>query len=273
MSTQKTFDINDSFREMADYFHKYGYIKISNAVPTDTLNKLRTDLRNVNNKNNKTNLGEKRHTVHKCFFENSPAMVDYISNAKLIDFIQYIIADVPTTHQGGNSLSAHLIHNNAFIVPVGGRGQAPGWHTDDPLQNIILPPGMKLPDSVKLPVMVCTAMIWLSDCEYPENGPTYVVPSSHRFGQLLDRDLADSLGIPACGKAGTAVLVNNQLWHRGCENKSLLPRETIQLTFGRRIIGHKFKTIMNYHMPDHVTRNKSDKIKERFGFLQGGAYS
>jgi ectoine hydroxylase-related dioxygenase (phytanoyl-CoA dioxygenase family) len=273
MSTQKTFDINDNFREMADYFHKYGYIQIKNAVEHETLFKLKSDLRNLNNKNNRPNIGDKRHIVHKCFFENSPTMVEYISTSKLCDFMQYIIADVPTSHQGGNSLTAHLIHNNAFTVPAGGRGQAPSWHTDDPLQNIILPQGMKLPDSVKLPVMVCTAMIWLSDCEYPDNGPTYVVPSSHRFGTLLDSVLADKLGIPACGKAGTAVLINNQLWHRGCENRSLIPRETVQITFGRRIIGHKFKSIMNYHMPDHVTRNKSDKVKERFGFLQGGAYS
>jgi ectoine hydroxylase-related dioxygenase (phytanoyl-CoA dioxygenase family) len=93
------------------------------------------------------------------------------------------------------------------------------------------------------------------------------------FGRVVDNELAEQLAIPACGKDGTCVLINNQLWHRGSSNTSTIPRDTLQLTFARRIIGHKFKSIMNYHMPEHVYKNKPDSIKERFGWLQGGAYS
>lgn len=71
-----------------------------------------------------------------------------------------------------------------------------------------------------------------------ENSPTTI--------ELIDSsilyDFAEQL-------AGTCVLINNQLWHRGSANTSEVPRETLQLTFARRIIGHKHKTIMNYHMP------------------------
>ena len=73
--------------------------------------------------------------MHKCFFENSQATVDLVSNSKLYDFAHHVISDIPGNR--GNSLVAHLIHNNAFIIPPGGRGQAPSWHTDDPLQPII----------------------------------------------------------------------------------------------------------------------------------------
>jgi ectoine hydroxylase-related dioxygenase (phytanoyl-CoA dioxygenase family) len=273
MDETPCFDINSNFRTMADFFHKNGYIKIENALDANTIKLLKTDLYKLNSKVDNTKKGERKHVVHKCFFEYSPTMVDFIVKSQLCDFMQYIIADVPTSHQGGNSLTAHLIHNNAFSIMPNGRGQAPNWHTDDPLQNLILPVGMKLPDSVKLPVLVCTAMIWLSDCLSPECGPTYVVPGSHRSGQLINRDTADKFGIPMCGKAGTAVIVNSQVWHRGCENNSNIARDTVQITFGRRIIGHKFRSIMNYKMPEHVTRNKTDKEKERLGFLQGGAYS
>jgi ectoine hydroxylase-related dioxygenase (phytanoyl-CoA dioxygenase family) len=116
-------------------------------------------------------------------------------------------------------------------------------------------------------------MIWLSDCDTPENGPTWVVPGSHRWGQQVDALVAEELGIPACGKAGTAVLINANLWHRGCANTSNIPRHTLQITWARRIIGHKFKTIMNYQMPPHVTAGRSELLKERLGWLQGGAYS
>lgn len=30
---------------------------------------------------------------------------------------------------------------------------------------------------------------------------------------------------------------------------------------------------MNYYMPEQVYKGKTDKLKERLGWLQGGAYS
>ena len=204
---------------------------------------------------------------------NSPAVVDLIADSKLYDFAHYVIRSNPTDRPNSNSLTAHLIHNNAFIVPPGGRGQAPSFHIDDPLHNIIIEGDEYLPPNIRLPVLVCTYMIWLTDCETESNGPTYIVPGSHRFGKMVDPNLAESLAIPAIGKAGTAVLINSQVWHRGCANTSDQPRETLQLTFGRRLIGHKFKTTMNYQMPSHVLHNKPKHVLERFGFLEGGAYS
>lgn len=141
------------------------------------------------------------------------------------------------------------------------------------MQNVIIPEGKVLPEWIKLPVLACTWMCWLSDCDKPENGPTWIVPCSHRFGKIIDVNLAEKLAIPACGKAGTCVLINNQVWHRGSENTSNIPRDTLQLTFARRIIGHKHKTIMNYIMPEYIYKGKSDIFKEKLGWFQGGAYS
>jgi ectoine hydroxylase-related dioxygenase (phytanoyl-CoA dioxygenase family) len=274
---------DNTFREMADFFHENGYIKIDNSISPEIINDLKQDLYKAEN----NGAGQKRsgkaskkgsndlvkHNMHKCFFENSPTTVDLIESSKLTDFAQYLIRDVPTEYAKGNSLQAHLIHNNAYSVPPDGRGQAPGWHVDDPLQQVIIPEGFNLPSFVKLPVLLVTYMIWLTDCETPENGPTFVVPGSHRSGTMIDKEQAEKDGIPMCGKAGTAVLVNCNLWHRGCKNSSKVPRETLQLTFGRRIIGHKFKTIMNYNMPPHVTKNRNEETREKLGFQQGGAYS
>lgn len=201
-------------------------------------------------------------------------MVGLVKNSAIVDFVQHIIGDVPGGR--GNSLRAHLIHNNAFVVPPGGCGQAATWHTDDALQSIILPPGETLPDSVKLPVLAVTCMCWLSDCTLPENGPTHVAPGSHRSGRVVDPELAERFAVPACGPAGTVVIVNNQLWHRGCANTSTVPRICMQMTFGRRMVGHKFGNIMNYQLPQNLTRDlqkATAAAKERFGFLGGGAYS
>ena len=282
MNNIERFDLtNCDFKKASDFFYVNGYIILDNALSNDIVEKIRTELYAVHKNYQATKKlivkkgyeKGKRHDVYKCFFENSPTTVDIIENSKLTDFAQYVIGDVPGSRPESNSLTAHVIHNNAFIVPPEGRGQAPSWHVDDPLQQIIVPTNYSLPPNIRLPVLVCTYMIWLSDCDTPANGPTYVVPGSHRFGRVVNSIEAEKMGIPMCGKAGTAVLINSNLWHRGCENKSNKPRETLQITFARRIIGHKHKTIMNYNMPSHVYEGRSDKLKERMGFLQGGAYS
>lgn len=272
--------ITRDFAGWAAFFHKNGYIILNNALSEDMLKRLRVDLAKAQDKV-KTRHGKGkeggaggRHVVHKRFFEQSKATVELVADSVLSDFAQYLIQHVPRVERkGDNSMTAHLIHNNAFVVPPRGRGQAPGWHTDDPLQQVIIPKGKALPEWIKLPVLVATYMIWLSDCSTPENGPTRIVPTSHRWGCVVDSEEAEKQCIAACGPAGTAVLVNSQTWHRGSENTSTVSRETLQLTYGRRIIGHKHGSIMNYVMPDHVVAGKSDATKQRFGFLEGGAYS
>lgn len=281
MSTERFNLEKDSFTKMADFFYTNGYVILDNALSPEMIKNLKNDLYSVynNSQDSKSDKDKKklaknnRHEVYKCFFENSPSTVDLIENSKLTDFAQYVIKDVPDSREGNTSLTAHVIHNNAFIVPAGGRGQAPTWHVDDPLQQIIIPANYSLPSHIRLPVLVCTYMIWLSDCDTPENGPTYVVPGSHRYGRIINVNEANENGIPMCGKAGTAVLINANVWHRGCENKSSVPRETLQITYARRIIGHKHKTIMNYQMPSHVYEGRSEILKKRMGFLEGGAYS
>jgi len=281
MATE-SFDLqNTDFKKMADFFYTNGFVILENALSPEMLTDLRNDLNSADShfksaqsvKDAKKYEKSCRHKVHKCFFENSTATVDLIENSKLTDFAQYVIGDVPGARPDSNSLTAHVIHNNAFTIPPGGRGQAPSWHVDDPLQQIIVPNNYSLPPYIRLPVLNATYMIWLSDCDTPDKGPTYVVPGSHRFGKPVNPIEAEKKGVPMCGKAGTAVLVNANVWHRGCENKSNISRETLQITFARRIIGHKFKSIMNYQMPSHVVENRSDILKQRLGFLEGGAYS
>jgi hypothetical protein len=63
------------------------------------------------------------------------------------------------------------------------------------------------------------------------------------------------------------------VWHRGAPNNSKIDRDTLQLSYGRRIIGAKHGTIMNYKMPEHVYNGRGQKLLDRLGFLQGGAYS
>jgi len=45
-----------------------------------------------------------------------------------------------------------------------------------------------------------------------------------------------------------------------------------QITYARRIIGHKYTPFMNYQMPEHVYRDADERRRRLLGFLPHGAY-
>jgi len=62
-----------------------------------------------------------------------------------------------------------------------------------------------------------------------ENGPTRLIPGSHRWGKLPQTSLADPMAphpdeILLTGKAGTVVVMNAHLWHGGTANRTDRPR-------------------------------------------------
>ena len=49
-------------------------------------------------------------------------------------------------------------------------------------------------------------------------------------------------------------------------------RYITQVTYARRIIGHRYSPFMNYVMPEHVYRYAYPRLKRLLGFLPNGAY-
>lgn len=85
---------------------------------------------------------------------------------------------------------------------------------------------------------VCNS-IWLIDDFTPDNGPTRVVPGSHRSGQLPGQALADPWAphpgeVKLLGQAGTVMIFNAHLWHGGTLNTTRQPRRALHSYFCRR---------------------------------------
>jgi hypothetical protein len=81
--------------------------------------------------------------------------------------------------------------------------------------------------------------------------------------------------VPCVGRAGTVVMFNNQVWHRGGPNQSDRVRYITQVSYARRIIGHRYFPFMNYQMPEHVwedVEKKNPRKKRLLGFLPAGPY-
>jgi ectoine hydroxylase-related dioxygenase (phytanoyl-CoA dioxygenase family) len=85
---------------------------------------------------------------------------------------------------------------------------------------------------------VCNS-IWLIDDFTETNGPTRVVPGSHRLGKrpgevLANREDPHPDEIKLLGKSGTVVIFNSHLWHGGTQNTSSEPRRALHSFFCRR---------------------------------------
>jgi ectoine hydroxylase-related dioxygenase (phytanoyl-CoA dioxygenase family) len=125
-------------------------------------------------------------------------------------------------------------------------------------------------------VLLFTANYYLTDVLDVTNGPTEVIPGSHLFGAspppVLEGTKWEAKVVPCLGPAGSVVMFNNQVWHRGAPNRSHRTRCITQVSYARRIIGHKYFPFMNYQMPEHVYANANPRLKRLLGFLPRGAY-
>lgn len=83
--------------------------------------------------------------------------------------------------------------------------------------------------------------IWLLDAFTEENGPTRVVPGSHRSEQLPEVALDDPHDphpdeVRVLAPAGSLVVINSHIWHSGTRNRSDSPRRGVFHAFVRRDI-------------------------------------
>lgn len=78
---------------------------------------------------------------------------------------------------------------------------------------------------------VCNT-IWLLDDFTAANGATRVVPGSHRWRKLPQKELADPQAphpdeVLILGEAGTVVVMNTHAWHGGTANRTDRPRRAL----------------------------------------------
>jgi ectoine hydroxylase-related dioxygenase (phytanoyl-CoA dioxygenase family) len=156
-------------------------------------------------------------------------------------------------------------------LPTGGLSI---WHQDDAPHYLVT--HGEPPANVRLPVLFFTANYYLTDVTERKYGGTEVIPGSHLFGAPTPRNLDQTeyakMAVPCLGKAGSVVMFNNQVWHRGGPNQSERVRYITQVTYGRRLISHMYYPFMNYSMPEHVYKDASPRLKRLLGFMEHGAY-
>lgn len=84
---------------------------------------------------------------------------------------------------------------------------------------------------------VCNT-VWMLDDFTPENGPTRLIPGSHRWGKLPQDVLENPSAshpdeILLTGAAGSVVVMNAHLWHGGAANRTEAPRRAMHAFYAR----------------------------------------
>lgn len=245
--------------QWCEQFHRDGFLFVQNVLRPEIVAQLREQLDRAYVEQ-MGNGGTAPDRVIRRMFEFSPANLALFEREPIVTFAEKLVAP-----------DCHVIHNNSFATPKG-KGLA-AWHTDDPSHYLVTDGAP--PTNVRLPVLWFTANYYLTDVESVEQGATQLIKRSHLIGKPcpVDPEIEHRKDLFNCiGPAGSVIMFNNQVWHRGAINHTDRVRKITQVTYGRRLISHMFYPFMNYVMPEHVYRDANPRLKRLLGFLPTGAY-
>lgn len=252
----------EQIQAWVDTFHRDGFLFLQNVLPPDWCDELRADLDWAleHNPNGLNAQNPKLILAHRLF-ETSNANLRLFDMEPIVSLAEALIAP-----------NCHVIHNNSFKTP--NSAGIDTWHQDD-APHYLVTEG-EPPKNVRLPVLFFTANYYLTDVTEIKHGGTEVIPGSHLFGApcppVMEGTKWENQVRYNLGGKGSVVIFNNQVWHRGGKNQSDRTRYITQVTYARRIIGHKYYPFMNYQMPEHVYKDANPRLRRLLGFLDHGAY-
>ena len=246
--------------EWVEQFHRDGYLFLENVLPPAMCETLKSDLDNALEQ--RADEGSGVIHLHTRMFETSPTNLSLFELEPIVTFAERLIANC-----------THVIHNNSFKVYPGSKGIST-WHQDDAAHYLVT--DGEPPTNVRLPVLLFTANYYLTDVLTVENGPTQVIPRSHLIGAHCPPDIKgtkwEEQVVSCLGKAGSVTMFNNQVWHRGSPNDSDVTRYITQVSYARRLVGHKYYPFMNYQMPECILERANPTRKRLLGVHGLGAY-
>jgi ectoine hydroxylase-related dioxygenase (phytanoyl-CoA dioxygenase family) len=249
----------DQMDAWVEQFHRDGFLFLKNVLKPETCEVLKSDL-----DRRLSELGNYQggaFPLQTRMFESSPTNVRLFGMEPIVTFAERLVG-----------ASCHVVHNNAFLTRTG--EGITTWHQDDPPHYIVT--HGEPPTNVRLPVLLFTCNYYLTDVTELQHGPTQLIPGSHLFGASpppsLEGTKWEEMIFNCFGGAGSVIMFNNQVWHRGAPNTSSRTRYVNQVSYGRRMVGHKYYPFMNYQMPEHVYKDANPRLKRLLGFLPSGAY-
>ncbi len=194
-------------------------------------------------------------------FNRSAACQSAVSHPEILRVIEPLLGD-----------DCHVIANTAWRNPpdfVGGP-----WHCDAG-PHVPRPDGVEWDDSIPYPVFAVAAHVYLQECTRAD-GPTAVVPGSHRSGRLAPVDQMNAEVLTYDGRppvrfevgAGDVALFVSDAWHRGLPaGPGGRGRYFLQVHYGRRDIAQRVRTTAqsNQVSPEAAARANTERERTVIG--------
>lgn len=191
----------------------------------------------------------------------SAACQEVIGHPRILEVVEPLLGE-----------DCHVIANTAWRNPPDFKGGP--WHCDAG-PHVPRPEGVPWDDRIPYPVFAVAAHILLQDCTEAD-GPTAVVPGSHRSGRLapFDRMTDPTLSfdgrppVTVLAHAGDVGLFVSDAWHRGLPAQhGGRGRFFLQVHYGRRDIAQRLRTtdVANQLSEAAITRATDDRARALVG--------
>ena len=165
----------------------------------------------------------------------------------------------------------HVIANTAWRNPPEFGGGP--WHCDAG-PHVPRPEGVAWDDRIPYPVFAIGAHLYLRDCTLAD-GPTAVVPGSHRSGRLAPFDRMHDASLDYDGRppavltagAGDVALFVSDAWHRGLPAEGGSGRFFLQVHYARRDLAQRIRTtaVANQLSDEAIARARSERDRSLVG--------
>ncbi len=184
-----------------------------------------------------------------------------VANPRVLEVVEPLLGE-----------DCHVIANTAWRNQVGQEGSHGGevWHVDAG-PHVPRPPGTLWPADVPYPVFAIGAHFLLMDSRI-EDGPTAVIPGSHRSGRrppfdaVRDEKLTydGETCVPVLGKAGDVILFVSDIWHRRLPTRDAEHgRFFLQVHYGRRDLAQRLRPTADTHQLSDEAVARAGTARER----------
>jgi ectoine hydroxylase-related dioxygenase (phytanoyl-CoA dioxygenase family) len=195
-------------------------------------------------------------------FNRSAACQRAIGDPRILEVVEPLLGD-----------DCHVIANTAWRNPPDFKGGP--WHCDAG-PHVPRPVDVEWPDRIPYPVFAVAAHLMLADCSLAD-GPTAVVPGSHRSGRLAPVERLWDEHLTYDGReprvfevsAGDVVLFVSDAWHRGLPARDGQGRGRffLQAHYARRDIAQRVRVTerANQCSPEAISRAETPRDRALIG--------
>lgn len=254
-----------------------GHAFLPGAFSTETIDALRAEIADVYRyvpPDRRDNcLDPERAAMFRYqMFNRSPLCQEIIGRREILDALEPVLGD-----------DCHVIACTAWRNPADPAHAPNGqeWHVDGG-PHVPRPEGVPWPEAIPYPIFVITAHIYLEPCTL-DDGPTAVLPGSHKAGRLppferrwdLDLTYEGKGGLAHVAEAGDVGFFVSDSWHRRLPpQESGSGRHFLQVNYARREIAQRVlpADVVNPVNDQARARAKTLRQRQLLGLHEQGFY-